>query len=108
MGAGAQAPDGGPGASGTRDPVPLVRVTPDYPTTARAEGIEGVCTVHYDMLADGSVDPDAVVALCTDEIFTEPASRAAARWTFAPALADGEPAERTGFRSQVRFALADE
>jgi protein TonB len=94
-------------ATGDRAPIPLVRIAPDYPARALAQGLEGSCTVDYIILADGSVDPDAIVADCTHELFIEPAQRAVARWTFSPAIAEGAAVARTNFRSMLNFSLAE-
>ena len=64
-------------------------------------------TVDYVVLADGTVDPEAIVADCTHELFIEPAQRAVARWTYTPAIADGAAVARTPLTSMLTFSLAE-
>jgi protein TonB len=94
-------------AVGDRAPIPLVRISPDYPGQALAQGLEGRCTVDYVVLADGSVDPESIAADCTSELFVEPARRAVARWTYSPAVAEGAAVARTPLASVLTFALAE-
>jgi protein TonB len=70
-------------------PVQLVTKTPDYPSDAKAAGIEGVVIVRYVIGEDGSVrdvkalkGPPELQAACVEAVKT---------WRFQPIIVDGTP-----------------
>jgi periplasmic protein TonB len=70
-------------------PVQIVMKTPDYPSSAKAAGIEGVVIVKYVIAEDGSVrdvkamkGPDELQAACIEAVRS---------WRFNPVIVDGAP-----------------
>ena len=93
---------------GTRlsaDPVPLVRVSPDYPPSALARSIEGWVRVQFTIAATGTVRDTKVVAADPRGIFDQAALRAVARWRYSPMIDQGQPIERVGLQAVIRFQL---
>ena len=77
------------------------RVSPDYPRSARTEGLEGWVEVLFTVSAEGDV-VEAQVSNSSDEVFDRNALAAIKRWRFKPLMQDGRPVPaRTG----VRFAF---
>ena len=70
-------------------PVQLVMKTPDYPSSAKAAGIEGTVIVKYVIGEDGSVRD--VKALKGPPELTDAAVEAVKTWRFQPILVDGAP-----------------
>lgn len=64
---------------------------PEYPTTLKAQGIEGDVVVQVDIAADGRVTNVGIVRSSGHPAFDDAAKRAAARERFGPAMRDGKP-----------------
>lgn len=93
---------------GTRlsaDPIPLVRVRPDYPPSALARDIEGWVQVQFTIAATGTVRDAKVVAADPQGIFDQAALRAIERWRYSPMIDEGQPIERVGLQAVIRFQL---
>lgn len=91
-----------------RDVQPLVRIPPSYPPRAAEQGLEGSCDMAFDVLPDGSIDESTIQATCTSSVFAREASRAIARYKYAPKIVNGEAVVQRGLRQTIEFALADE
>jgi TonB family protein len=76
--------------------VPIERVTPEYPASARANGIAGTVLVGIIIAESGSV-LQAVALRGPDEL-REVARQAALRWRFAPYVVEGIP-------TRIRYVL---
>jgi TonB family protein len=107
----------GAAAQGGADPVPMVRIQPDYPTDALAAGREGSVDLEFTIAANGAVR-DVVVVSSTAPEFEEPAVAALLRWRFMPTnmTCDGtdcrtnaniQPVERPGMRTVINYRLVD-
>lgn len=70
-------------------PVAIRRVSPRYPETARARGVEGTVTVRAHVLKDGSVGDVRVVQ--SVPALDEAAMDCVRQWEFKPAIARGKP-----------------
>jgi protein TonB len=107
---------GGTGGDGTRgalafnagladrDPLPLVRVEPEYPPQARQRRLEGWVQVRFTISTVGSVK-EASVVKSSHRLFERNALRAVAKWKYQPLLRSGEPAEAPNQQVVLRFKM---
>ena len=92
-------------AGSDRDTIPLVRVPPDYPARAVNRGIEGWVLVEFTITGTGSVKDAKVVDAKPATIFNDAALKAISRWRYNPKVENGQPVERRGVRTIIRFDL---
>jgi protein TonB len=105
---------GGTGGDGTgfsfsagltdRDPLPLVRVEPQYPPQARQRGLEGWVHLRFTISTAGSVK-DAVVVKSSNSVFERNALQAVGKWKYQPQMRDGKPAEAPDQQVVLRFKM---
>ena len=99
------------------DPIPMVRIQPNYPTDALAAGREGSVELEFTIAANGAVK-DVVVVTSTAPEFEEPAVAALLRWRYVPSnvtcvgtdcrtIENVQPVERPGMRTVINYRLAD-
>jgi protein TonB len=86
-------------------PEAITMVEPEYPDEARREGVSGKTAVEVEVSATGTVDAARVLESSGDERLDKAAVEAVRKWTFRPALKDGEavPAKVV---VPVQFALS--
>ena len=94
-------------AGSDRDTIPLVRVPPDYPARAVNRGIEGWVLVEFTITGTGAVKDAKVVDSKPGTIFNDAAVKAISRWRYNPKVENGQPVERRGVRTIIRFDLED-
>ena len=87
-----------------RDPLPLVRVEPEYPPQARQRRLEGWVQVRFTISTAGSVK-DAAVVKSSHALFERNAVQAVNKWKYQPQLRGGQPAESPGQQVVVRFRM---
>jgi protein TonB len=87
-----------------RDPLPLVRVEPEYPPQARQRKLEGWVQVRFTISTAGSVK-DAVVVKSSHTMFERNAVQAVNKWKYQPLLRGGKPAEAPGQQVVLRFKM---
>lgn len=87
--------------------IPLVRVTPQYPTRAQNAGIEGWVMVRFDVLPSGEVSNPVVEAAEPSGIFNRAALKAIAKFRFKPKVVDGRAVPYSGVRYRFQFSLQD-
>jgi len=87
-----------------RDPLPLVRVEPEYPPQARQRRLEGWVQVRFTISTGGSVR-DAVVVKSSHSLFERNAVKAVSKWKYQPQLREGMPAEAPGQQVVLRFKM---
>jgi protein TonB len=87
-----------------RDPLPLVRVEPQYPPQAQRRGLEGWVQVRFTISTAGSVK-DAVVVESSHSVFERSAIQAVNKWKYQPQMRDGKPAEAPGQQVVLRFKM---
>jgi protein TonB len=87
-----------------RDPLPLVRVDPEYPPQARQRKVEGWVQVRFTISTAGSVK-DAVVVKSSHSMFERNAVQAVSKWKYQPQLVGGKAAEAPGQQVMVRFKM---
>lgn len=87
-----------------RAPLPLVRVEPQYPPSARQRKLEGWVQVSFTISTAGSVK-DAAVVKSSHSVFERPALQAVNKWKYQPQLQDGKPAEAPDQQVLLRFKM---
>ena len=87
-----------------REPLPLVRVDPEYPPQARQRKLEGWVQVRFTISSVGSVK-DAVAVQSSHALFERNAVQAVNQWKYQPQLVRGKPAEAPNRQVIVRFRL---
>lgn len=92
-------------AGSDRDTIPLVRVPPDYPQRAISRGITGWVLVEFTITGTGAVKDARVVDAKPGKIFDDAALKAIMRWRYNPKIENGQPVERVGMRTIIRFDL---
>ncbi len=102
--------EGGPNlgaAVSDSEPVPVVRVNPQYPPRAAERGIEGWVELLFGISATGAVLDAEVLNSHPGNVFDRAALRAVRRWKYNPKIEDGEPVERHGLTVRLEFTLQD-
>jgi len=87
-----------------REPLPLVRVEPEYPPQARQRKVEGWVQVRFTISTAGSVK-DAVVVESSHAMFERNAIQAVNKWKYQPQLVGGKPAESPNRQVVLRFRM---
>jgi TonB family protein len=102
------------------DVVPLLRINPDYPAQALADGQDGWVQLKFDIEATGAVSNPAVVDSCqrtTAEAagacapssnFEASALAAIAQWRYEPKMENGTAVKREGVQTIIRYTLTDD
>ena len=81
------------------------RIDPVYPQRELTRGIQGSCTVQYDILASGRT-ANARVLACDSDGFARASLAAVARWTHAMEVGrPGDEVVRRGVQTQLDFLL---
>ena len=90
--------------------LPLVNVTPEYPTRAASRGIEGWCQVRFTVDATGNVVEDTIEVVDAEPpgLFDRSSIRAAARFKFQPRVKDGQGVAVPGVQYVFRYVLEGE
>lgn len=74
---------------------PVAATPPPYPREAAISGIEGWVRVAVDIDARGRVRDVQVLAAEPSGVFEQAAEQAVRRWTWRPAVVDGQPRAQT-------------
>lgn len=85
--------------------LPLVNVTPQYPTRAASRGIEGWCQVAFTVTATGGVSDVRVVDAEPSGIFDSTSIRAAEKFKFQPKVVNGEGVPVPNVQYVFRYQL---
>lgn len=95
--------------------LPIVKVPPEYPSSALSRGIEGFCTVVYTVTETGATrDPVPIEAECVTKdgkptsVFNRASVRAALKFKYKPKVVDGKPVEVPGVKNRFTYELAKE
>lgn len=82
----------------------IFKVSPNYPATAIARGLEGTVLVQYDVTTTGQVT-NVVVLESSNRVFDNAAVAAAYRFKYKPKTIDGILYETKGLRNLFRFEM---
>ncbi len=85
--------------------LPIVKIAPAYPMTARSRGIQGYCTVEYTVTAAGTVKDVVVIDADPKGIFDKTSVDAARKFKYKPRVVNGEPIAVRGVRNIFRYQL---
>ncbi len=88
----------------TSEPIPLVKVQPDYPPAAKKRRTEGWVELQFLVGVDGVPKQIEVIRAQPAGMFDRAAIRAMSRWKFKPAERDGQPVEARA-KTTVGFKL---
>lgn len=83
---------------------PIVRINPQYPREALADGTEGFVKFEVLIGTDGRVVDVKVTEAAPGRVFVRSALRAVRRWVFKPRVVDGTPVERWA-KTSIVFEL---
>lgn len=98
--------DVGFGAGGSdRDVVPLVRVEPQYPMSAKSRGVEGWVELMFTITKAGTVTDIVITAANPGTIFNRSAVQAVSKWKYNPKVENGSAVNRPGVRQRIKFQL---
>jgi protein TonB len=86
-----------------RDPLPLVRVEPQYPPQAARRGLEGWVHVRFTITTAGTVE-GAEVVKSSHGMFERAALEAVGKWKYQPQTKDGKPVEAQS-ETVLRFEM---
>lgn len=86
------------------DLLPIVKVTPRFPSVAARRGIEGYVLIEYTVTRTGAVS-DVVVVESSSEVFEQPALDAVSQFKYKPRVVDGDAVPVRGVRARMRFVL---
>lgn len=85
--------------------LPIVKVSPQYPSRARSRGIEGYVTLEFTVTKTGSVENPIVVDSEPAGVFDRAAKKAVLRFKYKPKVVAGEPVSVNGVTNLIRFTL---
>jgi protein TonB len=88
--------------------LPLVNVTPTYPTRAQQRGIQGWCQVSFTVTGTGGVENVVVVDGEPAGVFDRSSIRAAEKFKFQPKVVDGEGVPVPNVQYVFRYQLEGE
>ena len=90
--------------------LPLVAVTPTYPTRAASRGIEGWCLVSFTVSGTGAVIEETITVLDAEppNVFNRSSVRAARRFKFQPRVVNGEGMPVSNVRYLFTYQLEGE
>ena len=92
--------------------LPIVKVPPEYPSTALSRGIEGFCTVVYTVTETGTTrDPQPIEDQCMTKdgkptsVFNRASVKAALKFKYKPKVVDGKPVEVPGVKNRFTYEM---
>ena len=92
--------------------LPIVKVPPEYPSTALSRGIEGFCTVVYTVTETGTTrDPQPIESECITKegkptsVFNRASVKAALKFKYKPKVVDGKPVEVPGVKNRFTYTM---
>ncbi|RMV75947.1 putative TonB protein [Pseudomonas caricapapayae] len=83
---------------------PLTKEAPDYPERALDKGIEGDCTVVYDVSPQGTVFNPQVQGAC-HPLFIRPSLAAAQTFRYQPRIVDGKAVTVSGVKNTFHYRI---
>lgn len=92
-------------AASDGDYLPIVKIAPQYPMTARTRGIEGYCVVEYTVTPAGTVKDAVVVEANPRGVFDKTSVDAALKFKYRPRVVNGEAIEVRGVRNIFNYKL---
>ena len=94
-------------SQGSSEIQPIIRIKPQYPTTALMRGQEGWVILEFTVTEKGTVKNPRVVKSHPPNIFDRDALRAVSKWRYNPQKENGKPVSVV-IKTQLDFELEDE
>ena len=91
-----------------RNAVALVRIAPNYPSSALRRGIEGRVLLEFTIGRTGAVENAKVIASEPSSIFNAAALKAVRQWRYEPKIEDGKPIKQHGIQISIPFRREDQ
>ena len=91
-------------AQGVNEPVPLVRIEPDYPAAVLAGRSEGQVRLEFTITATGAVRDIRVVESSASEL-DAPTIAAVQKWRYQPIVENGAAVEKRGVRTLIGYVV---
>lgn len=88
----------------SRQYLPISKDAPDYPQRALDKGIQGDCTVEYQVNNQGRVENPQVVGHC-HPMFIRPSLAAAKTFVYQPRMVDGKAVQVPGVRNTFHYRI---
>jgi protein TonB len=88
-----------------RNPQPVVRIEPTYPSREQMRGGEGQCTLVFDITVGGRT-ANIRATDCTSSAFERASLNAVANWRYNPQIEDGEPTLYRGATTVLFFRMS--
>jgi len=85
-------------------PQPIVRIEPVYPSRLIMRGVEGTCSVVFDITAAGTT-ANVRVSSCTDQGFAQATINAVRGWRYNPQVSNGEASLYQGASTTLVYQL---
>lgn len=93
---------------GNGDYLPIVKVSPVYPSRALQRGIQGYCVVEYTVTKFGTTRDIAVVKdQCSSSLFHSASIAAALKFKYKPRVVDNVEIEVPGVRNRFTYEIVD-
>ena len=83
---------------------PTVRIEPVYPARAAERGLEGQCTVVFDITPQGTT-ANVRPLDCSSSLFEAATVTAVSRWRYNPQVTDGQPTMFRGATTQLVYRM---
>lgn len=87
------------------DYLPIVKVSPIYPSRAQTQGIEGFVLLEFTVTETGSVVDPIVIEAKPEGVFDEAAKRAVVKFKYKPRVDNGKPVRVPGVKQVITFKL---
>ena len=84
--------------------IPLVRIPPVYPLSAKRMGIEGWVRVRFIVDEKGNVRDIKIIKSHPKGVFEDATIRAVSKWKFTPGTVEGVPV-KTLVETTIKFRL---
>lgn len=88
----------------SRQYLPISKEAPDYPQRALDKGIQGDCTVEYQVNSQGRVENPQVVGDC-HPMFIRPSLAAAKTFVYQPRMVDGKAVQVAGVKNTFHYRI---
>ncbi|WP_159084188.1 TonB family protein [Saccharobesus litoralis] len=85
--------------------VPIDRIGPTYPDTAKDKHIEGWVKLSYSVNRNGLVEDIEILGAQPEEVFDEAAISALKQWRYEPIVENGKTVKVGGYKVKLAFTL---
>ncbi|MYF50199.1 MAG: energy transducer TonB [Gammaproteobacteria bacterium] len=96
-----------PGDFSDGEALPIVKVTPVYPSQAKRRGIQGYALVEFVVTKNGSVRDPKVIESSPPRVFDRASIAAALKFKYKPKVVNGQPIALSGVRNLFTYELTD-